>query len=82
MRTIFGRLWAWVAGPAVGGFWNVYQDDSGQWRWRLKAGNGEVVAQGEAHRDATDALRAADGVDRIVRQARRRVTGVEGRTRL
>jgi uncharacterized protein YegP (UPF0339 family) len=42
---------------------DFYQDESnegeeGQWRWRLKAGNGEIVAAGEGHRDKTDARRA------------------------
>jgi uncharacterized protein YegP (UPF0339 family) len=29
-----------------------------QWRWRVKAGNGEIVAQGEAHGSRADAERA------------------------
>lgn len=29
-----------------------------EWRWRLKAGNGKIVASGEGHRDKADAERA------------------------
>lgn len=29
-----------------------------EWRWRLKAGNGEIVASGEGHTTKTDAQRA------------------------
>jgi hypothetical protein len=36
----------------------VYAADDG-WRWRLKAGNGEIVATGEAHTREQDAERAA-----------------------
>jgi len=27
----------------------IYKDSRGQYRWRLKAGNGEIVAQGESY---------------------------------
>jgi len=44
----------------------TYEDEAGEWRWRLVAGNGEVVAHGEgytrredAQRGAADALNAA-----------------------
>lgn len=32
------------------------------WRWRALAGNGEIVAQGEAHTRMRDAMRAARAV--------------------
>lgn len=35
----------------------VYQAPDG-WRWRLVAGNGEVVASGEAYTRKADAVRA------------------------
>ena len=49
------------------GKFQVFQDDAGEWRWRLKAANGEVVAQSESYgvshsnavRGAKDARRAA-----------------------
>lgn len=33
----------------VAGKFEVYEDRAGKFRFRLKAGNGEVVASGEAH---------------------------------
>lgn len=35
----------------------VFQRRDGEWSWRLKAANGEVVATGEGYRDRSDALR-------------------------
>lgn len=36
----------------------IYEDATGEWRWRLKAGNGEVIASGESHTSHHDAERA------------------------
>lgn len=33
---------------------------SSDWRWRLKAGNGEIIAQGEGYRNKQDCLHAID----------------------
>ena len=38
-----------------------YEDAAGEWRWRLKGANGEIVCTGEGHRDKHDAQRAAHG---------------------
>ena len=38
-----------------------YEDAAGEWRWRLKGANGEIVCTGEGHRDKHDAERAATG---------------------
>lgn len=35
----------------------VYQDDAGEWRWRLKASNGEIVAVSEGYTREDDANR-------------------------
>lgn len=51
----------------------VYEERSGvpvdglppAWRWRLRAGNGEVLCSGEGHTRQTDALRAAMRVQEI-----------------
>jgi uncharacterized protein YegP (UPF0339 family) len=40
----------------------VYQDKKLAWRWRLKAANGRIVAQGEAHTRERDAWRAVETV--------------------
>ena len=52
----------------MAGKFEVYEDKAGKFRFRLKAGNGEIVAQGEAYetrsgaRDGCEAVqRAADG---------------------
>ena len=37
----------------------LFQDDDGQWRWRLIAHNGEIVATSEAYTRAADAARGA-----------------------
>lgn len=31
-------------------YFEIYQDAKGEYRWRLKAGNHEVVATGEAYK--------------------------------
>lgn len=35
-----------------------YEDKAGEWRWRLKGANGEIVAHGEGHDSESDAKRA------------------------
>ena len=37
----------------------IYKDHAGEWRWRLTAANGEIVAQGEGHTTRYNAERAA-----------------------
>jgi uncharacterized protein YegP (UPF0339 family) len=44
----------------------VFQDKKKQWRWHLKAGNGRVIAQGEAHSRKADAERAVQTVRETV----------------
>ena len=38
----------------------VYRDDSGEWRWRRVADNGEIVATGEAYTRKHDARSSAE----------------------
>jgi uncharacterized protein YegP (UPF0339 family) len=38
--------------------YEIYQDNKDQWRWRLRANNGEIVAASEAYTREEDALRA------------------------
>ena len=40
----------------------VFQDKRGEWRWRLRARNGRVLAQGEGHTRERDAWRAVETV--------------------
>lgn len=37
----------------------VFEDSSNQWRWRLKARNGEIVAQSESYPTKQNAVRGA-----------------------
>lgn len=57
-------------GSQMAGKFEVYEDKAGKFRFRLKAGNGEVVATGEAYETKSAAKkgcesvqRAADGAD-------------------
>jgi uncharacterized protein YegP (UPF0339 family) len=46
--------------PAARRAFQVYKDDAGEWRWRLVAGNNEVIASGEGYRDKHDCLNAIE----------------------
>jgi uncharacterized protein YegP (UPF0339 family) len=41
-----------------------------EYRWRLKAGNGEIVAHGESYTTRADAHRAVETIKRIAPTAR------------
>ena len=47
----------------------VYEDDAGQWRWRLKAANHEIVASSESYVDKAGAIRAVGSMKRWVENA-------------
>lgn len=36
----------------------IYRDSRGDWRWRLKAGNGEIIATGEGYASRFNVRRA------------------------
>jgi uncharacterized protein YegP (UPF0339 family) len=44
----------------------ILRSRNGEYRWRLRAGNGEIVASGEGHPTCRHALRAWHTVERIV----------------
>lgn len=44
----------------------IYRDIAGGWRFRVKGGNGEIVAQGEAYTRKADAQRGVDTLRRLV----------------
>lgn len=48
----------------------VYQDVAGEWRWRLVAANGRIIAHGESHTRARDAWRAVETVREAAALAR------------
>jgi uncharacterized protein YegP (UPF0339 family) len=47
----------------------VYEDKAGGWRWRLKAANGEVVAQGESYTSKSHARQGCEAVQRVAAAA-------------
>lgn len=48
----------------MAGKFEVYQDKAGKYRWRLKAGNGETVASGEAYESKAGAVKGTESVQR------------------
>lgn len=40
----------------------ISKDRSGEYRWTIKAGNGETIATGEGHTSRRDAMRAGTRV--------------------
>lgn len=50
---------------------DIYQDTAGEWRWRLKAANGRIIADGaEGYSSKAGARRAVDTVvDTMLRVA-------------
>lgn len=48
----------------MAGKFEVYQDKAGKFRFRLKAGNGEVVATGEAYETKSAAKKGCEAVQR------------------
>ena len=44
------------------GKFEVYKDRKKQWRWRLKASNGRVIAQGESYKSRTATLNGINSV--------------------
>lgn len=48
----------------MAGKFEIYEDKAGKFRFRLKAGNGEVVASGEAYESKDGARRGCEAVQR------------------
>ena len=46
------------------GKFELYKDTSDKYRWRLKAGNGEVIAVGEAYESKASAQNGIESVKR------------------
>lgn len=53
----------------MAGKFEVYQDKSEKFRFRLKAGNGEVVAQGQAYDSKASAHKGVEAVQRAAADA-------------
>jgi len=48
----------------MAGKFEIYEDRSGKFRFRLKAGNGEIVASGEAYESKAAAIKGTEAVQR------------------
>lgn len=46
-----------------------YEDSSGEWRWRLVAANGEIIATGESYVSESSVNRAIKTVIRAFKEA-------------
>jgi hypothetical protein len=46
----------------VAGKFELYQDGRGEYRFRLKAGNGEIIAVGEGYKSQAGALSGIESV--------------------
>ena len=60
----------------MAGKFELYQDKGGDWRFRLKAGNGEVIATGQGYASKSGAVNGIDSVRRNAADAE--VVDVEG----
>ena len=40
--------------------YEIFEDDAGEWRWRLRAANGEIIAQSESYVSKSNAFRGAE----------------------
>jgi uncharacterized protein len=47
----------------------IYEDARGEYRFRLKAGNGEIVATGEGYKTRAGAIRGTEAVKRAAAEA-------------
>ena len=48
----------------MAGKFELYKDKSGEFRFRLKAGNGEIIATGESYPAKASALKGIESVKR------------------
>jgi uncharacterized protein len=53
----------------MAGKFEIYIDAAGKFRFRLKAGNGEIVAVGEAYESKANVLSGVDAVKRAAADA-------------
>ncbi|MBM7789203.1 YegP family protein [Tenggerimyces flavus] len=54
----------------MAGKFEIYTDAAKKYRWRLKAGNGEIIAVGEAYESKSGAQNGIDSVKRNAPDAR------------
>ena len=54
----------------MAGKFEVYQDKAGKFRFRLKAGNGEIIASGEAYETKASAKAGCEAVMSAAKDAK------------
>lgn len=54
----------------MAGKFEVYEDRAGKFRLRLKAGNGEIVASGEAYETRSAARKGCEAIQRAAADAK------------
>lgn len=54
----------------MAGKFELYKDSAGKFRFRLKAGNGEIIATGEAYESKASALKGIESVRKNAGDAR------------
>ena len=72
--AFFRAVYDGIAAPdktedAEGGCFEVYEDKSGEFRFRLKASNGEVIAVSEGYKKRASCLKGIAAVHRYARLA-------------
>lgn len=40
--------------------YQIYSDENGEWRWRLRAGNNKIIASGESYHNLEDCNHAVE----------------------
>lgn len=53
----------------MAGQYEIYVDEAGETRWRLRADNGEIVASGEGYSSLTGAMRGIETVRSLAASA-------------
>ena len=53
----------------MSGKFEVYKDKAGEFRFRLKAGNGEIIAVGEGYKNKASALSGIESVKKSAADA-------------
>jgi len=43
----------------------IYKDVNGEWRFRLRAVNGEIIATGESYKNKFDCLRTVESIRQL-----------------
>lgn len=55
----------------------IFQDEGGEWRFRVKANNGEIVAQSEGYEKKSGAVRGVAAIIRIASDERLDIQVIE-----